>query len=305
VVAVPPGVGTKIFFTDGLNPVGSPPVTVNLTTNGKSKRPRTVTNGIVRNGESWTCPLANFGFFFGPEATTDPYTVTGSTCPIGLRNLGVKGLGFSLGIRKTGANLTFESNLGSPVVDLVFTKEDGTEVAGDSLKGNTATGAPTVPIMRIERGTALAANDPGDYFGVMIDASGAWATAGYVSDISGSGGSIAALADPPVGCAIQQVLTVTFAGDGEVFSRGDANGDSKINVTDGVILAQNIFANKLVFFDCQDMLDVNDDGQLNTLDPVELLRYVFLRGPVPPSPFKTCGIDPTADTLTCTMPNCR
>jgi len=304
--AEPTSAGTKIFFTNELNPPGSPPVTVNLTTGGKSKQPKTVQNALAKGAAGpQGCTLTkDVAFYFGDKATTDAFAMSGNTCAVGLRNKGVKGLGFSMGIQRTGTNLAFVSTLGSPVVDLVFTKEDGTEVAGDVLKGNTATGAPTDGIAKIERSAVLAANDPGDFLGVTIDGSGAWATVGYVSDVSGSRKVIDVVSDPANGCGIQQILTITFgSAPTPKFSRGDANGDGKINVTDGVIIAQNIFASKLVFFDCKDMLDANDDGQLNTVDPVFLLQYIFLKGATPAAPFKTCGVDPTNDTLDCKVAN--
>ena len=48
-------------------------------------------------------------------------------------------------------------------------------------------------------------------------------------------------------------------GDNVRFLRGDCNGDGKINLTDAILCANNILANKLVFFDCDDMLDANGD----------------------------------------------
>ena len=89
------------------------------------------------------------------------------------------------------------------------------------------------------------------------------------------------------------------------FSRGDANGDSAISLTDAIVVVQNIFLGKLVLFDCEDMLDVNDDGRLDTSDPVFLLNHLFRRGEQLPFPFKSCGPDIESDALRCKQPNCR
>ena len=93
--------------------------------------------------------------------------------------------------------------------------------------------------------------------------------------------------------------------DDRGFSRGDANGDGKINIVDGVLLAENIFLSKYVFFDCKDMLDVDDDGRLDVAGPVYLLTYIFLHGPAPAAPFKACDADATPDVLGCNQNNCQ
>ncbi|MBN1421777.1 MAG: hypothetical protein JXP34_23590, partial [Planctomycetes bacterium] len=45
--------------------------------------------------------------------------------------------------------------------------------------------------------------------------------------------------------------------------------------------------------------DANDDGLVDLGDPIFQLNYLFVSGPVPPPPLTQCGMDPTADTLTC------
>jgi len=303
--------GTKVFFTDELSPPGSPATTVNLTINSQSKRPSKVDNGMVigTGGTVEPCKLTkDFGFYFGPAATDAAYDIANAAeMKISLRNKGTKGLGFSFGFKKTDSNIAFDNTLGAPVIDLVFTKEDGNEVVGMAeLAGNTAINAPTAGIASIEKGAVLPAT--GDFFGPTIDGTGAWATVGYVVDVSGSGKTIEATTDPVDACAQQEIMIVKFGAVAPNFKRGDANGDSKINVTDGVLVAQNIFASKLVKFDCKDMLDVNDDGRLDTGDPVYLLTYIFLKGPKPPTPFDACGPDSaTAETpvLDCAQPNCQ
>jgi hypothetical protein len=88
------------------------------------------------------------------------------------------------------------------------------------------------------------------------------------------------------------------------FSRGDANGNGRITLTDGILLIDNILFRTHVLFACDSMLDANDDGRLNLADPVFLLGCIFLGGPAPSPPFPGCGADATPDTLTCAQPNC-
>ncbi len=86
------------------------------------------------------------------------------------------------------------------------------------------------------------------------------------------------------------------------FARGDANGDAKVNVSDAALIAQNIFAKKMVYYDCRAMLDITGDGRLDTADPVALLMYIFLGGATPPAPFGACGAGITS--LGCAQTNC-
>lgn len=60
------------------------------------------------------------------------------------------------------------------------------------------------------------------------------------------------------------------------FSRGDVTGDTSINIANAAILVQNIFFNRIVRFDCQDMMNVDDDGQLSATDPIVILPWMFL-----------------------------
>jgi hypothetical protein len=316
-VAKDPGTaGTKIQFSNDISPPNSPPTATNLTINGKSKQPKNVNNAVVKGVAQVQCTAGDYGFYFGSAAAAGEFDIaSAASVKVSLRNKGVA-LGFSLGIKKAADKLTFESTLGSEAgreVDLVVTKADGTEANGAALKGNTAKGA-TGDITGVDRGAALTGNNPGDFLGVDIvgtaapDVGGPGVTVGYVADVTGSSKTIPAITDAASGaCGVNEVLVVKLGGVAPVkFSRGDANGDGKINVTDGVVIAQNIFATKLVLFDCKDMLDVNDDGALNTADPVFLLTYVFLHGPAPAAPFKSCATDPTStDSLDCKQANCQ
>jgi hypothetical protein len=50
--------------------------------------------------------------------------------------------------------------------------------------------------------------------------------------------------------------------------------------------------------------DTDDSGHLDLADPLFLLNYLFRAGPAPGEPFAACGVDATADELTCATPAC-
>ena len=83
------------------------------------------------------------------------------------------------------------------------------------------------------------------------------------------------------------------------FQRGDANNDSRVNLTDVIWILDKIFHGILLRVDCEDQYDVNDDGNLDFSDPINLLSWLFLGTSTPPPPFFECGLDSTADGLNC------
>ena len=88
------------------------------------------------------------------------------------------------------------------------------------------------------------------------------------------------------------------------FIRGDCNGDGSRNVSDPIFLLEALFGNSGVILGCEDACDVNDDGDLDLGDAVELLGFVFSGNPAGfPEP-ALCGFDPTIDTLGCDVPTC-
>jgi hypothetical protein len=50
---------------------------------------------------------------------------------------------------------------------------------------------------------------------------------------------------------------------------------------------------------CKSATDINDDGDLNLADGIQLLTYLFSGGTPPAPPFPNCGHDSTYDTLGC------
>jgi len=85
-----------------------------------------------------------------------------------------------------------------------------------------------------------------------------------------------------------------------VYTRGDANADGNVNVTDAVYMLTNLFP--LPNFPCNRAADVNLDSTLNTADVVYFLDNLFPQPTFPPP--DSCGINP-ADILSCdSFPSC-
>lgn len=82
------------------------------------------------------------------------------------------------------------------------------------------------------------------------------------------------------------------------FVRGNVDGNSDINLADGLWIANYLFLGGEEPV-CLDAADVDDDGKIDLTDPIFLLNHLFLGGPEPPPPYPTPGPDPTPDTLEC------
>jgi hypothetical protein len=83
------------------------------------------------------------------------------------------------------------------------------------------------------------------------------------------------------------------------FLRGDANADTKTDISDAIATLGFLFLGSPEKLDCQKAADVDDSGKIDISDAVYLLGYQFLGGPAPPPPYPVCGVDETTDELTC------
>ena len=81
------------------------------------------------------------------------------------------------------------------------------------------------------------------------------------------------------------------------FIRGDANGDTVIDLSDAVRVVLHLFSGVLV--DCEDALDVDDNESLDITDSIRILNYIFRGGAAPPAPFPAAGTDPAGASLDC------
>lgn len=79
------------------------------------------------------------------------------------------------------------------------------------------------------------------------------------------------------------------------FQRGDLDSNGIIDLSDAV----SWLTLDLSALGCQDVADINDDGETNLSDVVFLLEYLFTSGSPPSSPFSTLGEDTTGDLLPC------
>lgn len=83
------------------------------------------------------------------------------------------------------------------------------------------------------------------------------------------------------------------------FIRGDFDENGSVNIVDALRLLGSLFGS-IPPQPCTDLADVNDDGAVEITDAVELLTYLFVAGSSSPAaPFPSCGLDLTADGLTC------
>jgi hypothetical protein len=91
---------------------------------------------------------------------------------------------------------------------------------------------------------------------------------------------------------------VGIVGDVSLFRRGNANGDTGINLTDAVTTLNFLFLGEGTLA-CLDAADANDDGQITITDPVATLSWLFLGARALPQPNGDPGTDPTPDALGC------
>ena len=82
------------------------------------------------------------------------------------------------------------------------------------------------------------------------------------------------------------------------FVRGDATGDSRIDIADPVRTLGVLFLGEEAP-SCLDAHDSNDDGRIDVADPIHTLEFLFLGRDPPPPPRFEGGGDPTEDSLGC------
>ncbi len=70
--------------------------------------------------------------------------------------------------------------------------------------------------------------------------------------------------------------------------RGDANGDSTVNIGDGIWIIGELFLGGAAS-SCAVSRDSNGDGNVDAADAVHIFSYRFLNGPMPSAPFPGCG----------------
>ena len=81
------------------------------------------------------------------------------------------------------------------------------------------------------------------------------------------------------------------------FIRGDVNGDGRVDISDAITTLDYLFTGGSIT--CDKAADSNDDAAINVADAIQLLGYLFSGTGDLSTPFPTCGVDPTADSLEC------
>ncbi|MEM7167258.1 MAG: PKD domain-containing protein [Planctomycetota bacterium] len=97
--------------------------------------------------------------------------------------------------------------------------------------------------------------------------------------------------------------TTVVAAPQNLFIRGDATGDGSVDIADAVAILAQLF-NGLPAAGCADGGDANDSGGINIADAVAVLTFLFGGGQQLMYPSPGCGLDPTADNLTCSQSYC-
>jgi hypothetical protein len=88
-----------------------------------------------------------------------------------------------------------------------------------------------------------------------------------------------------------------------LFTRGNANGDGKVDFSDILTILTYLFRGEPQSVPCRKALDVNDDEEVDVSDAIYLLSAQFLGEVTLPAP-KVCGRDPTEDLLGCEVGGC-
>jgi hypothetical protein len=82
------------------------------------------------------------------------------------------------------------------------------------------------------------------------------------------------------------------------FTRGNANDDARVDLSDSVFILNWLFKGS-VSPTCLQAADANDDDKNDISDSVWMLNWLFLGGPGLPPPHPSCGPDPNRSPLSC------
>ena len=263
---------------------------------------------VAQEGELRGLDCPDWALYFGDQATSEPFDASGDMeLRISCRNATLS-YGFQLGVEQittaSGVTWRFSGSFASgefgPPMRLVITDEVGQSHLADV--GNEAN-SPFAAILDVKRGDAIAAFSDRDYltFDLNPPIGGPGFIVGYVTDLQEIKYHIPATsgAEP---CGVNQLLRVVLE-PLSFFVRGDARADggsqAPVNITDAVFILESLFRGGSQS-DCDDAMDVNDDGKLNIADAIHALSFLFTGDAVilPPGPHD-CGPDPTPDTLGC------
>ncbi|MAW76923.1 MAG: hypothetical protein CMJ95_05965 [Planctomycetes bacterium] len=75
------------------------------------------------------------------------------------------------------------------------------------------------------------------------------------------------------------------------FLRGNCNGDSGVNIADGIWILNELFQNG-PSGTCPEACDINSDQKYDAADAIYVIYYRLLDGPPPAAPFPDCAAEP-------------
>ncbi len=258
---------------------------------------------------------ADYALYFGPAATTEDHVITGGGFAISMRNRS-PALAFRLCVQRTvtGSSATYElastldDNAG-PARALRILNDWGS--LQSPATPNKARAPSNELVAAVERGSALRGFAFWDYLSSEIaprSGDGLCFAADYVADLNLWGArNVIPPTRPGDPCTLNEILKIRTAAKVAEFQRGEVDGVRGISLTDAVQIIHFLVAGFRPWFQCQDALDVNDDGRVNITDPIVVLRFLFQAGESPAAPFQSCGPDPTPASAVgaCTESNCR
>jgi hypothetical protein len=96
-------------------------------------------------------------------------------------------------------------------------------------------------------------------------------------------------------------LTLEVVPERDVFLRGDADRNWRLDISDAVSILSTLFHFPGVRQTaCPDAADVDDDGSLRLTDALLVLNFLFRNGVAPAHPYPVAGLDtPLEDALSC------
>ena len=257
----------------------------------------------------------SYSLHFGPAATPDDHEIPAEGFVISLRNLSpVLTFRFQVARREEGERAIYEL---TPEALEPSAADPGIGVVNDyrtlqePRAGNRAIGHSGNTIGDVERGAAIAGFAAVDFLSFDIDPrvrQGTCLAVEYIVDLN-PGSPRGVILPTPAGspCPVNEILRIRMASrPPPTFRRGDLDGVGGLGVTDAVNILNRMIFGIEPAFECEDVLDVDDDGRVNITDPIVILRYQFQGGPAPAEPFASCGEDPTPlDLLAeCVDSNC-
>jgi hypothetical protein len=185
--------------------------------------------------------------------------------------------------------------ISSEALDLTITSNGGLDWVSDAAR---ATLQGIAPIDARSLGVVINGRDVTADFAVAFDTPTEWVLSGPLSD---GGNEIHVLGLDLAGEVLTSdsvVVTVVTEDPDARFLRGDANVDGRINLSDVFWTLAAI--NGEVFPACLDAIDTDDSGELDLVDVLATLEFLFQGGAPPPPPFPGVGVDPTSgDALGC------